>query len=58
MIIGDSGSLSRKAYLRPAGKGLSSIGGLGGSANSSKGSGSEKLASSSTKIERHPLDLV
>jgi hypothetical protein len=49
MITGESGSLSRKAYLRPAGKGLSSIGGLGGSANSSKGSSLEKSASSSMK---------
>jgi hypothetical protein len=41
MITGNSGSSFRKAYLRPVGKSLSSIGGLGGSANSSKGSGSE-----------------
>jgi hypothetical protein len=41
MITGNFGSSFRKAYLRPVGKGLSFIEGLGGSANSSKGSGSE-----------------
>jgi len=45
-MIGDSRSSHRKAYLRLVGKGLSSIGGLGGIANSSKGSSSKGLASS------------
>jgi hypothetical protein len=49
MIIGESGSFSRKAYLRLVGKGLRSIGGLGESKNSSEGLGSEKSASSSIK---------
>ena len=48
-MTGDSRSSPRKAYLRQVGKGLSSIGGLGGTANSSKGSSSEGSASSSMK---------
>jgi hypothetical protein len=48
-MIGDSGSSPRKAYLRPDGNGLRSIGGLGGTANSSKGYSSEGSASSSMK---------
>ena len=49
MITGNSGLLFRKAWVRPGGKVLSSIGGLGVSANWSKGSGSEGSASSSMK---------
>ena len=49
IVIGDSRSSPRKAYLRPVGKGLNSIGGLGGTANSSKGSSLEGSASSSMK---------
>jgi hypothetical protein len=41
MITGNSGSSFRKAYLRPVSKNLSSIGGLGGSTNSSNGSSLE-----------------
>jgi hypothetical protein len=37
MITGDSESLCKKAYLRPGGKGLVSMGGLEGSSVSSKG---------------------
>jgi hypothetical protein len=40
MITGDSESLCKKAYLRPGGKGLSSMGGLEGSSVSSRGSDS------------------
>ena len=49
MMTGVSGSFPRKAYLRPAGKGLNSIGGLGGRINSSNGSFLEGSASSSMK---------
>ena len=49
MITGNSRLLFRKAKIRPGGKVLSSMGGLGISANSSKGSGSEGSASSSMK---------
>jgi len=48
-MTGDYGSSPRKVYLRLVGKGLSSIGGLGGTANSSKGSSLEGSASSSMK---------
>jgi hypothetical protein len=41
MITDESWSLFRKAYLSPEGRGLSSIEGLGGSNNSSRGSGSK-----------------
>jgi hypothetical protein len=40
MITGKSRSLLRKAYLGPEDRGLSSMVGLGGSSNSSRGSGS------------------
>ena len=49
IMIGNSRSSPRKAYLRPVGKGLSSIGGLGRTANSSKGSPQKGSASSSMK---------
>jgi hypothetical protein len=39
--MGDSGSLFKKAYLRPAGRGFNSMGSLGGSSKKSKGSGTE-----------------
>jgi len=45
-MIGYSRSSPRKVYVRPVSKGLSSIEGLGGTANSSKGSSSEGSASS------------
>ena len=48
-MTGDSRSSPREAYLRLDGKGLSSIGGSGGTANSSKGYSSEGSASSSMK---------
>jgi hypothetical protein len=48
MIIGDSWSLLKKAYLRPVGRGLSSMGGLGGSNNSSRGSDFMGSSSSSS----------
>ena len=45
-MIGDSGLLPKKVYLRLDGRGLSSIGCLHGTINSSKGSSSEGSASS------------
>jgi hypothetical protein len=48
MITRKSWSLLRKAYLRPEGRGLSSMVGLGGSSNSSRGSGSMGFLSSSS----------
>jgi hypothetical protein len=48
MITGDSESLCKKAYLRPGGKGLSSVGGLEGSSVSSRGSDSVGFSSSSS----------
>jgi hypothetical protein len=48
MIIGEFGSLFRKVNLRPEGKYFNSIRGLGGSSNSSRGSGSVGPSSSST----------
>jgi hypothetical protein len=46
MMTGDLESLCKKAYLRPGGKGLSSMGGLKGSLVSSSGSDSVGFSSS------------
>jgi hypothetical protein len=48
MIIGDSESFCKKAYLRPGGKGLSSMGGLEGSTVPLRGSDFVGFSSSSS----------
>jgi hypothetical protein len=53
MITGESGSSFRKAYLRPEGKDLSLIGGLGGPSNSLRGSRSVGPSSSSTSLVKN-----